>query len=581
MRRLIFSFLISSFAIVATAVGASPGFTPEYVLKRVNAHLVIGDHASACSEAVQGLQRYPQFKGLWQVYINALAASGDERAMLAAWKKYGETFPDDAQNRDLLECVAWAVIHKGADSSSPITRVMAMLGAFFSQDAKGIIVLQKGLQDQNSFLRGAAVKLSSHLMDASLRDELIILLKQEKVWRVRLEVIEAVGKLKIPESKSELKKIIADDKCHMEEKAAAIEALVTLTDGIDRGQLMKLVSSDRAGVRMLACEFVAFFDQEKNVDLLKPLINDPHAEVRSKVLETFGRLRVSEVSGKPVADLAAQMVSDPDPTVAVTAAWVLTINRPEQGMKTFEKFLNHQVRETRHLAAAALAATGKYGVPLSRKVFRSHSDPYVRMNLALGLIGQRVETKEACDHLFAGLSQQRERWAWEDHYFRVLTPSKVKHDDAIPNYPEAVNQLTRLEVLQALAVVQYPGAQQAVKNFLKESQWGISGLASALLLTEGDDDAVDLVRNLLKDADPKVRVQAALILALWGEGDDVVQLLQGAYTGADRDMKEQILEGVGRIGSQGSLLFLSERLQEPYQTIRIISAAALLECLYH
>lgn len=501
--------------------------------------------------------------------------------MLAAWKRYVELFPDEADNREMLECMAWAVIHKGADSSSPIVRVMAMLGAFFSQDAKGVVVLQKGLQDQNSFLRGAAVKLSSHLLDASLRDRLIVLLKDEKVWRVRLEVIQAVGRLKIMESKRELKRIITDDTCHVEEKAAAIEALVTLSDGIDRGQLAKLVSSDRAGVRMLACEFVAFFDLEGNVDLLQPLTNDPHSEVRAKVLQTFGRLRVAEVGGRPVAELAARMASDPDPVVAVTAAWVLTINKPEQGMKAFERFLNHQVRETRHLAAAALAATGKYGVPLSRKVFRTHSDPYVKMNLALGLIGQRVETKGACDTLFEGLSQQKERWAWEDRYFRVLSPSKVKHDDAIPNYPEAVNQLTRLEVLQALAVVKYPGAQQAIKNFLKESQWGISGLASALLLTEGDDDAVDLVRNLLKDNDPKVRVQAALILALWGEGDDVVQLLQGAFAGADRDLKEQILEGVGRIGSQGSLVFLSERLQEQYQTFRIIAAAALLECLYH
>jgi hypothetical protein len=29
------------------------------------------------------------------------------------------------------------------------------------------------------------------------------------------------------------------------------------------------------------------------------------------------------------------------------------------------------------------------------------------------------------------------------------------------------------------------------------------------------------------------------------------------------------------------LHFLAERLQEPYQTLRIMAAAALLECLYH
>jgi len=204
------------------------------------------------------------------------------------------------------------------------------------------------------------------------------------------------------------------------------------------------------------------------------------------------------------------------------------------------------------------------------------------MNLSLGLIGQRIYTDIACSILYDGLMQQKERWMWQSvGSFRVLAPSKVKHDDAIPNYPEAVNQMTRLEVLQVLALLHYPKAQQAIKNFLQERQWEISGLASALLLTEGDDDAVDLVKQLLNENDPKIRVQAALILALWGKEEEVVTLLQQAYLTADRELKGQILEGIGRVGSTSSLQFLAERLQEPYQTLRIIAAAALLECLYN
>lgn len=578
MNNYIFLFLPCLF-FVAFAEGV---ISPEYLDKRINAHLIISDYQTACNEALWGLYQYPDSKAVWLAYLRALAKIGDEKSMMANWKLFAEKFPEERNNREILECLAWAVIDKGAYSSSPPIRVIGLLGAFFSQDVKGVAILQQGLRDDNSFIRAAAVKLSSHLMDASLQEELLRLLQTEKVWKVRLEVIRAIGELRVIAAKKELQKIIGNDLSHSEEKAVAIEALVSLSEGINPSQITQLVASNRAGMRMLACEMVAFFDQTQDIDRLFSLIGDHHSDVRAKIFQTIGRLRVSTIGGKSVAELAEKATSDPDSTVAVTAAWVLTINNPVKGLPVFQRLVNHKTQDTRCLAAAALAATGKYGLKLTRKAFLENNDPYVKMNLAIGLIGQRVDTKIACDCLFEGLSGQKERWSWsEENNFRVLTPNKEMHDESIPNYPEAVNQLTRLEILQMMALVHYPHAQQAVKNFMKESNWGISGLASALLLTEGDEEAVDLVHSLLKEKDPKIKVQAALILALWGKGDDVVQLLQEAYSSADRELKGQILEGIGRVGSEHSLNFLTDRLQEPYQTLRIIAAAALLECLYH
>lgn len=574
--------LLVFFALFLFPSIASSAISDENISKRVHAHMTIGDFQSASEEARNGVQQYPHSKLLWQAYIKALAKSGDEKMMMAQWHQFIEKFPEERNNHEILECLAWSVIEKGASSSSPIIRVTSMLGAFFSQDAKGVAILQRGLRDDNSFLRAAAIKLSSHLHDVSLQDELLRLFKEEPVWSVRLEAIEAVGKLNLMESREALTNIIAQDNAHIEEKAAAIQSLIMLSDTIDKEQLKRLVQSDRVGMRLLACELISYFDQKQDVDMLFPFVQDYHAAVRAKVFHTLGCLRTERIAGRSVSDLAARSVSDPDPNVATTAAWVLTLNDPTKGCRVFEGLLKHKTREMRHLAAAALAATGKYGLPLVKKVFRQNDDPYVRMNLALGLIGQRTDVQAACDCLYEGLAQQKERWAWEEEgNFRILAPSKVKHDDAIPNKPEAVNQLTRLEVLEVLSIVQYPQAQQAIKIFLQESNWGISGLASVLLLTEGDENAVDLVQALLKDSDPKVSVQAALILALWGKGEDSVQLLQEAYATADRELKGQILEGVGRVGSAASLQFLVERLQEPYQTLRIIAAAALLECLYH
>lgn len=554
----------------------------EQLVKRVQAHLVIGDAPSACEEAYAGLQAYPDSKLLWQAYIRTLAKVGDEKGMMRAWHEYVARFPEEAENREILECLAWAVIEKGTVSSSPIIRVTGMLGAFFSQDAKGVVLLQKGLHDDNSFLRGAAVKLSSHLLDDSLQDEILRMLKSEPIWSVRLEIIKAIGAMRILEARKDLEAILANESSHIQEKVAAIEALVMMLDGVEKEKITALVESDRAGLRLLACELVAYFDQTGDVDLLFPLITDYHPDVRAKVYEVLGRMRVPSMQGQTTIDIAAKGVLDPDPLVAATAAWLLTINDQQKGLTVFDDLIKNRSRDGQHLAAGALASTGKYGVPLMLKIFKTHQDPYVQMNLALGLIGQRAEISSACDCLYKGLLQRKERWAWrEEGNFKILAPSKVKHDEAIPNYPEAMNQLTRLEVLEVLAIVQYPHAQQAIKKFLQESQWGISGLASALLLTEGDESAVDLVKELLTDSDQKVRMQAAIILALWGKGDDAVRFLQEAYPEADRDLKGQILEGIGRVGSSASLSFLAERLQEPYPTTRIIAAAALLECLYH
>jgi HEAT repeat protein len=575
MRQFLLSILFST----AIAEGA---ISPEQLEKRVHAHLIIADYPTACQEAMRGVCQYPNSKTVWLAYLRALAKAGDEKAMMANWKIFTEKFPEERNNREMLEHFAWAVINKGAYSPSPQLRVIALLGGFFSQDVKGVFLLQQGLKDENSFIRAAAAKLSSHFMDASLQSELHRLLQTEKVWKVRLEVIRAIGEMRFMAAKKELKKIIGSLHSHPEEKAAAIEAIVAMTEEVNHEQIAELVSNPSSGMRMLACELIAFFDQSQDIDKLYHLLEDHHPDARAKAFQAIGRLRSKTIGGKSVVEVAQKGISDPDPVVAITAAWVLTINDPDKGLPAFQRLINHNNRDIRSLAASALAATGKYGLKLTKKAFFESKDPYVKMNLAIGLIGQRSHTQQACDCLHQGLSDQKEKWSWnEDQNFKVLAPNKEAHDESIPNYPEAVNQLTRLEILQMMALVHYPQAQEAIKHFLKESNWGISGLASALLLTEGDEEAADLVQSLLKEEDPKIRMQAALILALWGKGEDAVQILQESYAAADREVKAQILEGIGRVGSENALHFLAERLQEPYQTLRIMAAAALLECLYH
>lgn len=575
-----YSFLCL-FAAFSILLGASE-VTEETFVKRIQAHLLIKDSSSACKEACLALQTFPNSKSLWEAYIKALAKAGNEKEMINAWKTYALSFDTDYKNRDLIEAVAWSIISIGADSASPITRLQALLGAFFGQDSKGVDILYRYMADCNSLLRNAAVQLSSQLRDAKLCDAVLRLFREEKVWAVRLEVIKAIGKMHLIAAKSDLTAIVANDKSSSEEKVAAIHSLIALLDTMDRKEVGRLATSNRAGLRLMACEIVAHFFQIENFDYIFPLLHDHCSAVRIAALQVLGTLRIRDYQGQSSSDIAAEMLNDPDSIVAITAAWVLTLNDPVRGQQAFRPWLTHKIPSLRIQAAGALSSCGKYAFPLALEMFQETSDFYVEMNLALTLIGQRIAVDQACEALCNGLMHNKDRWMWNEYgIFCAIAPSYQKQEDSMTSHPEAQNQLVRLDILNEIAIMKYAKAQEALANFLKQKSWSISGMTAALLLTEGDEAALDLVQNLVMDSSHQVKVQAALILALWGREEGAIATLQHAYAGSGRELKEKIIEGIGHVGAQSSIPFLIEKLQEPSPTLRLLAASALLQCLYH
>lgn len=553
----------------------------DYV-KAINAHLRLKDFSSACTEAKEGLYSFPHSHIIWEAYIKALAKQGNEQEMISVWKSYTEVFPSQKENRILAESLAWGVIHKASSSSSPMIRLIATLSAFLSQDAQGIEIILRSLEDVNSAIRAAAVQLSAHLRDDDVKESIYRLFRNETVWNVRLEAIHCLGKMKQKKAQKELLAMLESSKTSAEEMATIIESLVNMYDSINRSEVLRLVKSNRAGLRLLACQMVVHFDRKEDADLMLPLLEDHHVDVRKGALWALGYLRIHSIQGKSLKIIAEKLLRDPNPLVALKAAWLITLNDPQKGLLIFQPFFRHSNREIRILAAAHLSACGPYALPLILEEFELSNEPYVRMNLALGMLGQRVNTPEACQALYEGLIKVNERWCWDEkNHVKALIPSKRRHADDWNETPAAVDQITRLEILNILAVLKFPHAQQAIKAFLLESTWGITAMASATLLTEGDESALELVENLMKDEDMQVRIQAALILALWGGGDAALDILYNAFPLVDREMKEHILEGIVRISSPKSIPFLLDRLQEPSQSLRVIAAAGILLCLNH
>lgn len=560
---------------------ASLGFSlicaQEPQVARVYSHLLLSDYDGACEEASTAVKLYPNDSASWQAFVISSAKKGDEQAMIAAWNRFRLLSPEAAFSRKVLEEMAWGVINKASCSPAPLTRLIALLGAFHGQDARGVLLISNHLADENSLVRGVAVELASHLPDAILQEGVFQLFRRENVWKVRLEAIEALGHMQVSSAKPELIAIISEEQYTAEEKVAAINALVNLIDSVERTELLQLTNSPRAGLRLLACDLITHFELDDSLDLVQPLLHDPSNRVRTAALRVFGVLR-----RLPSHEALERTLNDPDSTVALHACWVLTLSNPREGQAAFSRWLTHGKRETRILAASLLGACGQYGMPLIEEGFKKSSDPYVQMNLALALLSQQIATHEACETLYKGLRKEKEKWVWHEYGCgRALMPNRSSLSDDPLESPQVVDQLVRIEILNLLAVSNFPDREEAILHFLQKEEWGVTGTAAAFLLTEGEESALDLIVPLLSHSASKVRIQAALILSLWGQREDALQTLQTSYSSADRDLKAKILEGIGAIGSKSSIPFLLERLKEPAQPLRVIAASSLLKCLYH
>jgi len=554
----------------------------ETALRRIQSHLLIHDLSSAYQEAAEGARRYPASKELREKEIEVLAAIGDEKGMLKRWRSYNLDFPDAADQTYLLEAMGWGVINKGFATASPLTRAIALIAANLSQSAKGIDLLVQGTHDPNAVVRAIALELGMQNRDARLQERVLAMMDEDRSYHVRLAALKAAGGMKIKKAEGALRKVLQSSKATDEEVGIAVQSLALISENPSRRDILKLVGSNRMGLRLLGCELAVVFDMKDDLDLLVPLLSDASPAIRQAALQVVGISRVSRIKGRAVSEIVAPLIHDPTPEVAIMASWVLMLNEDPRGHQTLRKFLEHENQEIRCVAAGCLKAGGRFASPLIEQVFYTTGDPYVKINAAIGLIGQRKCCREASEVIFHSLSTRDERWMWQEQgIFKAVAPSRVRHRPDIPQFPEVANQLVRLELLQLLAFLNFPKTELALKDFLMKKTFGITGVVVALMLTEGEEESIDLIRPLLHDPDPNIQAQAALILAIWGREEGVIKHLEHVYEHSDRSVKERVLEGMGRVGSSHSLPFLVERLSEPHQHLRMIAAAGIIQCVNH
>lgn len=580
MRKFWFCFSIFLFSFLNSV---EEGHLVVSGCKRIYAHLTIQDYRSACNEAKELLSRYPQEQVIWKAYIQSLAKAGEERELLAAWQKYAQTFPTPYQDRSLLEEVAWGIIENGERSSAPVLRLISLLASLYTQDIRGVQLLRQGIHDSNAAIRAILFQIAPQSRDGEINRTLLTLLSQEKLPHIRLGIIKGLGAACYLPARDAFLEIIRSQKTSLEEKIAATQALVETSKEKNFFPLKPLLQSQWGDLRYLACQLAIQTEEQNELALFSSLLEDPRFDVRVAALQVLGLANfVPETPEyEELIFHVEQKLEDRSFIVRSRAAWLLTLKDPKKGQEAFKiLFKKATIREELLIATAALAATGKYGFPLTWAMFMENKDRFVKTNLAFALIGERFQVASACMALKEFLANEKLLlMEQEKGGFTFFSPSYVKHDPLVPHYPEAVDQITRLKILKVLALLQDPEAPQAIRQFLQEHTWGVSGAAAALLLTEGEEESIEIIKGLQSDPDLHIQVQASLILALWGEKEIALEPLEKGYENANRELKEKILEGIAHIASPQSIPFLTRCLKEPFQSLRILAAFALLQCL--
>ncbi len=572
MKKLLFSIALSTAPLVAYEGEAE-------LTSKVRYHLTIHDVEGAVQVAKASLEKFPDSIALRKVYLRALCEKGKESEALILCRRLVDLSQGEQESRHLLETLAWGALQKAQHSPQLFVRINALLGAAFTNDSRAIPALLKELRGSNAILRSVALKLASHMGDQPLRKEIVRLLKNEKVWYVRLAAMEAASSLKMVEARPILENIISKERSLAEEKGQAIVTLASLYETISKEDLQRLITSKRAGMRQLACHVVVELERRDFIDDLLPLLKDSSSDVRIACLTALALLEVKREA------FTEPLLSDPVPQVAIAAAWLHVRQNDPRGSAILASFLEDASPVSRRLAAGAIASSGKGGVEIAKEHMRLSGDPYVRISLALGLIGLREDVAVSCATIADELAQEPATlWMWDqspNFVFRVLSPSRVRHIEQIPNYPAIVDRLTRLDLLGLLSILQYPKAIDAVKMLLKNGQPELVSSAAGTLIQELEEDGVAVLRSLLDDPEEDVRLEAAMILALWGKEGSGIHVLIDAYSQASRERKVQILEALGRSGDPRAVPFLFEVLGEPFQVLRIVAASALIQCLYH
>lgn len=545
----------------------------------IHSYVLIKENRKALLEAKKNFDIDPS-KENHQDLLFALANAGEERQWFKEWQRFLGLYPNDAYASSLLEPISWSILERGIQSNYPQIRQIALVASVMTRDARALPFLLSALEDPVAEMREIAVELSTMYRDAPLKHQLKRMSDSEKIQLVRVEILRAVGALQIESIKPKIMDAIERQQLSTEETIAAVEALVSMTDSLSLSDLQHLSASKKKVLRMIAIQVLMKCEKTEYAQILLPLLEDPNSEVIALALRAIGLLEIKEIEGKKVEEFAVKYLDSQQALLALCAAWLCKLHQNDLADRTFAYWIEQGTEEEKTLAAAVLANLGECGTDCVLEILQKTEHPFVVINLCTGLIGQRRELELVCKKIVQIL-ERSERWMADSVMgFTVLRKSTLPHKKAVPHYPELVSQAIKMQFVSFLVMLEYPGALESLKKFLGE-KWQLTGLTAELLIQEGEQEALESIQSLLNDQDPKIALEAAIILAMWGRDPRALPYLMKRYPSMSVQEKARILEALSRIKDPATLPFLVQCFGESSQLLRCIVSCCVIQTLNH
>ena len=476
-----------------------------------------------------------------------------------------------AENDDELEEASWAFITKGASASQIFHRWVALQLATDLHSYRSVPLILQALKDSNIALRQIASEMAASMQDSVLVRQLKTMIIHDTDSGVRLSALESLGQMSSKEMQSLMVQLLYEDESLTQEKIVAVAALASLRDRVEREELLFLVSSNRAIMRLFAIQLVRSSGQKERFMDLMPLAKDSHSFIKMALMETAVVLRVDERMN------LGFLQEDNDYRVQITANWMMS------SKSQLEKQLNSSNQKSRCLAAAAL---GKLGfTDILERYFDKEKDLFVRLNMAQGLLKDERTAKKGATALFEVLTSYSGPLMYSDEAspaFTLIMPSQLRRGEMIPERDRDIHDLlVRMELLKQLICKNSEQALDAMKSFLKEKRFGKATLASFVLLQEGDEETAESVEKLLLDDDEELRFQAAILLGTLFSDQKALGVLKDHYEKTDLETRLKILEALGRIGDKESLSFLKKQQENSSLLVQMLASWAIISILNH
>lgn len=543
---------------------------------------IINDKKEALQTSFQAINQFPQSLELKKLYLQALAQCGYSSEALQVWDEIKNELSDSKEIAKIQECIAWGVLSTAKSSPQVEIKNLSLLSSFLTQDARVSKMLLEALHSSNVIQRTLAIRLAAKYGNTELHRVIINLLRTERVSFVRKELIEAIGTAKIIEGKEILENILAMN-TELEEKYIAIHSLSLLSENLQLEEISALLLHPCASFRLLAIEIINRLSVEDLYPMLFNLIQDPCLEVKIAALKVIG-LRVPSKWSLEQKNIIKAYCLDGNPFVSLLAAWNCLLQEEDIGASIFTEKIKSRNPSIRIFATALLSFTGFKGLPLTISIFESTKDPYVRVNLARGLLSLRILVKEASSALLHFIQDVQTPIMWDKGqyvFFPMISPSTIAPTPLCYNLRAVMDGITRLSLLNNLLAIEPTLAIQVARNYLHNHYWGLSGNAAVILMETGDDYCVDLVKDLLKDSNKKIRLQAALVLAFLHRDEAAGKVLEELYYTVRQEDRFYILEALGQLSAKQSMPFLMKLLTEPFMSIRMAAASLIIQSLYH